>query len=125
EILRNEKKKGNTVFLSSHNLSEVESLCDRVAIIREGKIVEVLDLKKAKEKFGMRIELEGEVEKEDLLKIAGDIIYESSNHFIFTYTGDINDFLNWTLGKRFQKLTIKEQNLEEELMKYYLDKGDE
>lgn len=39
EILRRMAKRGHTVFFSSHTLGEVESLCDRVAIVREGKIV--------------------------------------------------------------------------------------
>ena len=40
ECVREAKKQGKAVFLSSHILSEVEKLCDRVAIIREGKIIE-------------------------------------------------------------------------------------
>lgn len=39
EILRRMAKRGHTVFFSSHTLGEVESLCDRVAIVREGRIV--------------------------------------------------------------------------------------
>ena len=39
--LREQQRKGCTVFLSSHNLDEVQTLCDRVAIIREGSIVDV------------------------------------------------------------------------------------
>jgi len=38
DILREEQKRGTTVFLSSHNLGEVERVCDRVAIVREGRI---------------------------------------------------------------------------------------
>lgn len=40
ECVREAKERGKAVFLSSHILSEVEKLCDRVAIIREGKIIE-------------------------------------------------------------------------------------
>ncbi|MFS8512943.1 MAG: ABC transporter ATP-binding protein, partial [Planifilum fulgidum] len=40
ECVREAKAEGKTVFLSSHILSEVEKLCDRVAIIRQGKIIE-------------------------------------------------------------------------------------
>jgi len=43
-ILREEKKKGKTVFMSSHNLAEVESVCDRVAIIRKGQLIVVEDI---------------------------------------------------------------------------------
>ena len=41
DILREENKRGMTIFLSSHVLSEVQKLCDRVAILRDGKLVSV------------------------------------------------------------------------------------
>ena len=40
ECVEEERKSGRTVLLSSHILSEVEALCDRVTIIREGRVVE-------------------------------------------------------------------------------------
>ena len=41
ECVRRRGARGQTVFLSSHILSEVEALCDRVAILRAGRLVEV------------------------------------------------------------------------------------
>ena len=45
EILREEKSKGTTIFFSSHILSEVKRICDKVAIIKEGKIIKIEDMK--------------------------------------------------------------------------------
>src|SRR5258708_36979245 len=39
DLLREERTAGRTVFLSSHNLSEVEKVCDRVALIRAGRLL--------------------------------------------------------------------------------------
>ena len=44
-LISEENKKGATVFFSSHILSEVQQLCDRVAIIRDGEIVSIEDVK--------------------------------------------------------------------------------
>lgn len=44
ETLVEENKKGTTVFLSSHNLNEVQHVCKRVAIIKKGKIIDIQDL---------------------------------------------------------------------------------
>lgn len=46
EVLEEEKENGMTIFLSSHNLSEVEKYCDRVGIIKEGEIVDIKDVSK-------------------------------------------------------------------------------
>lgn len=59
EILRERKKKNNcTVFICSHILSEIEDNCHRVAIIREGKIVEISDIDELKEKGLKSFQLE-------------------------------------------------------------------
>lgn len=43
-MIREEKAKGHTVFMSSHIFEEIENVCDRVAMIKDGKIVDVADL---------------------------------------------------------------------------------
>ena len=50
EILKEENGNGTTIFLSSHVLSEVQKLCDRVAILKEGKLVDIQSIKKLREK---------------------------------------------------------------------------
>lgn len=45
ELLKEEKAKGKTIFMSSHIFQEVEEVCDRVAIIRDGMIIDVIDMK--------------------------------------------------------------------------------
>jgi len=52
EFLRREKKKGRTMFFSSHVLSEVDKICDRVAIIRDGSLVALEDIESLKQKKG-------------------------------------------------------------------------
>jgi len=45
EIVQNEKKKGKTIFMSSHMFDEMESTCDRVAFLKNGEIIHVVDMK--------------------------------------------------------------------------------
>ena len=44
ELVREEKAKGHTVFMSSHIFEEIEEVCDRVAMIKEGKVIDTLEL---------------------------------------------------------------------------------
>lgn len=46
ELIREEKAKGHTIFMSSHIFEEIEEVCDRVAMIKDGKIVDVAVLYK-------------------------------------------------------------------------------
>ena len=45
EYMKEHKRKGNTVFFSSHNIDMVEKLCDRVAIINKGQLLEIINVK--------------------------------------------------------------------------------
>ena len=44
DLIKQEKEKGKTIFMSSHIFQEVEEACDRVAVIQEGKIIDVIDM---------------------------------------------------------------------------------
>jgi ABC-2 type transport system ATP-binding protein len=45
QIVKDEKKKGKTIFMSSHMFDEMESTCDRVAFLKDGHIIKVIDMK--------------------------------------------------------------------------------
>jgi len=51
KVVRNKTKEGTTVLLSSHNMLEVELMCDRIALINDGRIVETGSPKELKEKY--------------------------------------------------------------------------
>lgn len=57
EILHDEQARGATIFFSSHTLSEVERLCSRVAIIRDGKIIETSSMNELKKLYLKRFRL--------------------------------------------------------------------
>jgi len=58
ELLREERENGKTIFMSSHILAEVEEVCDRVAIIRKGRLQVVEDISSLKEKMGKKLVVE-------------------------------------------------------------------
>ena len=58
EILKEEKEKGKTIFYSTHILSEVSKICDRVGIIKEGKLLKVEDVKELRNKNLLNIKLQ-------------------------------------------------------------------
>ncbi|MFW9772886.1 MAG: ABC transporter ATP-binding protein, partial [Candidatus Thorarchaeota archaeon] len=57
KILRKLKEEGKTIFLSSHDLSEVQNICDRVGIIKEGRMLLVEDINDLKQKFLQNVKI--------------------------------------------------------------------
>ena len=122
DLLRSENRKGMTIFFSSHILSEVQMLCKRVAIIKEGKIIKLEDietlrkrqLKKVHISFGDRMN------NEDFnLHGIDRIIARLDNMISFMYSGDVNELVGVLAGRKIDNLTIEEPSLEEIFMHYY------
>lgn len=122
ELLREENQGGMTIFLSSHILSEVQSLCKRVAIIRDGKVIRVEDIETLRSRQLKKVS----VEFADKLNIEStfpsgiqDLESGNGNSFTFMYSGDITTLLRHLAEKEIINLLIEEPSLEEIFMHYY------
>lgn len=119
-ILEEEKKNGKTIFFSSHVLSEVKRICDKVAIIKEGKIIEINDITNLANSNFVKIKIESdkidEIEKELIIE---KIIKKENDMIEFLYSGDINEIVT-ILGKyKVSKLLIQDLDIENIFMHYY------
>ena len=120
DILESEKKNGTTIFFSTHVLSEVNRICDRVGIIKEGKLIKIDDIKNlTKSDFNIITIVSSEYKK--LLLPMKDIIIkeESSNKIKFIYKGNINDLLKIITKIKIDDILIEEPTIEEIFMHYY------
>lgn len=126
ELILQQKKKGMTIFFSSHNLVEIENICDRVAVIKDGKIIDTIEINKISKKCGVNVELEGEGVTEALVKdFGGENIIVENKTIKFRYSDDVNKLI-MEIGKiKVTKLLISEQSLEEKFMDYYKKEGEE
>lgn len=126
-ILVKEKEKGNTVFLSSHNLNEVQSLCDRVAVIKEGKIIDVIELEKATKTLGLKVTLSSKgINEEIILNLGGKILNKSNNNsFVFLYYKDANYLVKELSKYTIDELLIEKEDLEDTFLNYYENKEED
>jgi ABC-2 type transport system ATP-binding protein len=122
-ILREEKKQGKTIFISSHNLAEVESVCDRVAIIRQGQLVVVEDIGVLREKTGKVLEVEfSDPVNIAELKLEGvSEIHQDNDRFILTVHENLDGVIGAVSNHRILNMTLKSYSLEQLFLKYYAE----
>jgi ABC-2 type transport system ATP-binding protein len=121
DILNEQNDKGITIFFSSHVLSDVEKFCDRVAFIKDGKLVNEDDINSLKEKLLSRITYRmKEGAYDSRLQTPGIISVErNKDSTSFLYKGEISILLKELSQMPIEKITITEPDLEEVFMHYY------
>lgn len=121
EILREENKRGATILFSSHILGEVQKLCDRVAIIKEGKIVKIEKISTLRQNSYARVRLElGAPANKTWFKLPGitSLVIEERT-VSFLYNGDVNEITKLLSHIKLTSVWIEEPELEEIFMHYY------
>jgi ABC-2 type transport system ATP-binding protein len=121
ELLKSENSKGMTIFFSSHILSEIQMLCKRVAIIKEGTIIKVEDIDTLRRKQLKKVNIlfKDKMSAENF-RIAGfEVAAGIDNSLSFMYSGPIDELLTQLSGKKIDDMTIEEPSLEEIFMHYY------
>lgn len=125
ELLREENKKGTTVFFSSHTLSVVQKMCNKIGIIKDGEMLEVETYDSIREKKLKKIIMEtkqilpveffDENNVENLIR--RDKVLE------FYYKGDINMLFKKFDGINVTDFSMQEPELEEIFMHFYMKEG--
>lgn len=118
---RNLRKQGKTVLLSSHILAEVEALCDRVTIIREGRTVETGKLSSIQKLKGTNFEIETKKSTKHLAKLDGVRGYqENGNKTVFEVDPkQLDEVIKQLATLEVVHITSHPPRLEELFLKHY------
>lgn len=121
DILAEENKRGATILFSSHILSEVQKLCHRVAIIKEGRIVKVDTVESMKKDAYLKVMIESEqVLDVKAWKIDHLTQVESLDNITsFLYKGDLNALIKQLSRLNLLRVNIQEADLEDIFLHYY------
>lgn len=120
DLIEQENKNGATILFSSHILSEVQQLCDRVAIIKEGSIIDIQDIKSLKEDTYKKFTIKGENLNHGKFDIEGVSELEQKNDEVhFFFKGDVNQIIKIVSTLTLSDLIVEEPSLEEIFMHYY------
>jgi len=114
------RERGQTVFLSSHILSEVEALCDRIGILREGLLVEMGTLAEMRHLSALSVEATFEGAVPDVSRVPGVSSVAVVGHLLRCQVrGTIEPFLQLLAASGVQELLSREPSLEELFLAQY------
>lgn len=124
ELIKKEKAKGKTILMSSHMFDEVEKTCDKVAIIKQGKIVAEVNMKDIEHKKDKEFEIRFE-SQEDFEKFLNENFNFSERNKsklrvkIIVNDDDINDFFKTMTKFKVKYISEIKYTLEKYFMQYY------
>jgi ABC-2 type transport system ATP-binding protein len=120
ELIRQENERGVTVFFSSHILGEVQRMCNRVAIIKEGRIIEIADIRTLQQNNYKKVRVAAGDVDAAYFDMPGVTNLEQRDGAVrFFFKGDINAITAKIGAIPVSDVTIEEPTLEEIFMHYY------
>ena len=123
DILKEENSRGATVFFSSHVLSEVQKLCDRVAILKEGQLIGIQPIKELRESGYKKVTLSAKKAiPRDFFNLSGIANYAETadkTSVSFMYNGNITAIIDKLHLLHLDDVLLEEPSLEEIFMHYY------
>jgi ABC-2 type transport system ATP-binding protein len=125
--LRTVAAEGRTVLFSSHTLSEVDQLCDRVAVIRAGRLVESCGITELRARAPRRVTFKL-IESAKLLRpVAGEFHrgHSPDDRMVGSWAGSSDDMLTWLQSMRIDDIEIGPPTLEELFHRMYRDDSTE
>lgn len=120
ELLEEQHKKGVTIFFSSHVLSEIQRICQRAAIIKEGEIVKVEDIQELmkKQMKNCRLVYKNVPKSVELPENAQNENWVDEK-LTFEYVGPVSPLMDWIAKQELLDVAIEEPTLENIFMNYY------
>lgn len=124
ELLFDLRRRGRTVFMSSHVLSEIERLCDRIAVIRKGELVLVSTVEEARRRSGRTVRIRF-AHAVGAIELPANMRYEERRDDAWTLhvSGDVGELLPRIAPLPVRDLEIREPALEDVLTAFYREEG--
>lgn len=124
EMIHEAHRRGATIFMSSHNLNEVEKVCTRVGVLRQGTLIaqETIASLQDKHLYKVTLQFERDVAASDFDLPNSKIVACGQRHVQLSYSGDVQPLLNFVAKMRVHDATVDHATLEEHFMEFY-DRG--
>ena len=119
DIVTEEKKRGCAILLSSHNLTEVQKICDRVGIIKRGKVISIESVEALRQKQLKNVMFTTEHTKPELNLAGIKNLVVKEKTYSFKYVGEMTDLVNLLSTLDLINLSITDTDLDTMFLHYY------
>ena len=119
DLLKEEKAKGNTIFYSTHILNEVSKICDRVGIIRNGKLIKVEKIEDLSKKNLTFVNITSNEIKDIVNDLKVNVILKEANTIKFGNNLSHNELIKKLSKYNIERILIEEATLEDMFLHYY------
>ncbi|MDB6035432.1 MAG: transporter related [Verrucomicrobiales bacterium] len=121
KLLKDSKARGRTVFISSHVLSEVERVCDRIALLRKGELVLLSGVEDIRRLTARRVRVHfwRDIAAPAALPPNHALLETTPRLWRIEVTGALGPLLDLLAGLPVQDMEVREARLEDVVLKYY------
>lgn len=119
KLLQEEKEKGTTIFYSTHILSEISKICDRVGIIKDGKLLKVETIEEMQKKSLTLVTIESKENEKIINDLKLEVTYKDSNVIKFKNQLSSDSLIKSLAKYKIDKILIEEATLEDIFLHYY------
>ncbi len=119
KLVEDEKKRGATILISSHTLSDIQRLCDRVAIVKNGKVIAVEEMEQLKTKRLKIIEVETEYSQPAVTLSGVSNLKQEDGYIKFYYNGEMKKLIKYLNSLDIVNVQISDADLESIFLHFY------
>ena len=119
ELMEEEKKRGASILISSHTLTDIQRLCDRVAIIKQGKIIAIEEMAQLKTKQLKTVTIETSYSSPQITLSGVSNLKSNGNLIKFNYNGEMKKLIKFLNSIDVTNISIEDAGLEEIFLHFY------
>lgn len=119
KILEEEKRRGASILISSHDLVEIQRICDRVGIIKDGKLIAIEQTADLKTKRLKTVSFDTEYSTPMVTLSGVSNLQQDGRHTSFNYNGDMQKLIKYLNSVDITNIDINEASLENIFLHFY------
>lgn len=119
KLIEKEQKRGAAIIVTSHNLQDIQRLCDRVAILKEGKIIAIEEMAALKEKLLKKVTIETDYSEPEITLAGVSNVKRDGKYLTFNYNGELKKLVKYLHSIDVVDFNVTDADLESMFLYFY------